>query len=54
MREGKLKRLELDIEMREKKERRRNVVVRGLEVGEGKKREVVERLLKEIHKLQGE
>lgn len=46
--EGKVKRLKLDIEMRERKEKRRNMVVRRLEVGEDRKREVVKRLLKKI------
>lgn len=34
--------------MRERKERRKNVVVRGLEVREGKRREAMEDLFKEI------
>lgn len=46
--EEKLKRLEKRMEVRERKERRRNVVVRELEVREGKRREAVERLFKEI------
>lgn len=46
--EEKLKRLEKGMEVRERKERRRNVVVRELEVREGKRREAVEGLFKEI------
>lgn len=46
--EEKLKRLEKEMEVRERKERRRNVVVRELEVREGKRREAVEGLFKEI------
>lgn len=46
--EEKLKRLEKGMEVRERKERRRNVVVRELKVREGKRREAVEGLFKEI------
>lgn len=46
--EEKLKRLEKGMEVREKKERRRNVVVRELEIREGKRREAEEGLFKEI------
>lgn len=46
--EEKLKRLEKGMEVRERKERRRNVVVRELEVREEKRREAVEGLFKEI------
>lgn len=46
--EEKLKRLEKGMEVRERKERRRNVVVRELEVREGKRREAVEGLFKKI------
>lgn len=46
--EEKLKRLEKRMEVRERKERRKNVVVRELEVREGKRREAVEGLFKEI------
>ena len=34
--------------MREREERKRNIVVRGLEVREGKRREEAEKLLKDI------
>lgn len=46
--EARVKKMEKEWEMRERKERRKNVVIKGLEVGEEKKREAVEKLLKDI------
>lgn len=46
--EIRLRKIEKEGEMRERKERRRNSIVKGLEVKEGKKREIVENLLGDI------
>ena len=46
--EERMRRIEKEWEMRERKERRRNVIIRGLEIKEGKKREAVKSLLNEI------
>jgi len=40
--------IERRMEMKERKERRKNLVIRGLEVKEGKRRKAVEDILKEI------
>lgn len=43
-----LKGLERRMELREREERRRNMVIRGMEGEDGRRREVVEGLFKEI------
>jgi len=46
--ERRMKEIERRMEMKEREERRKNLVIRGLEVREGKRREAAEELLKEI------
>lgn len=46
--EIRLRKIEREGEMKERKERRRNLIVRGVEVTEGKKREGIEKLLGDI------
>jgi len=43
--EKRIWRMERKLEMKEREERRRNIVIKGLEVKEGKRREVVEKVL---------
>jgi len=43
--EKRVKKMERKLEMKEREERRRNIVIRGLEVREGKRREAVEEVL---------
>jgi len=46
--EGILREIERRMEKKEREERRKNVIIRGLEVKEGKRKEAVEEILKEI------
>jgi len=46
--EGRLRKIERRMEKKEREERRKNVIIRGLEVKEGKRKEAVEKILKEI------
>lgn len=46
--DDKIKEIEWKLEKRERKERRRNIIIKGLEEREGKRMEVVERLLRDI------
>jgi len=44
----KIKRIEKSMESREKEKRRRNIIIKGMEVKEGKRREAVEEILEVI------
>lgn len=46
--DDKIKEIEWKLEKREREERRRNIIIKGLEEREGKRMEVVERLLRDI------
>lgn len=46
--EGKIKELEKGLERKERKEKRKNIVIKGIKVKEGKRREVVEEMMKDI------
>lgn len=46
--EDRLTEIEKRIEIKERKKRRRNIIIKGAEVKEGKKREAVEQILKII------
>lgn len=46
--EERLMQIERKIEMRERKEKRKNVIVRGVEVKNGRRREAVEEMSKKI------
>lgn len=49
MMEGKIKELgEKGLERKERKERRKNIVIKGIKVKEGKRREVVKEMMKDI------
>lgn len=44
---GKIKDIEWKMEIRERRERRRNIIVKGMEIKEGKSEEAIERILKD-------
>lgn len=46
--ENKVRGIERRMELNEKKERKRNIIIRGIEAGEGEERAAVEKLLKEV------
>lgn len=46
--DDKIKEIEWKLEKREREERRKNIIIKGLEEREGKRMEVVERLLRDI------
>lgn len=46
--EGKIKELEKGLERKERKEKRKNIVIKKIKVKEGKRREVVEEMMKDI------
>jgi len=46
--EGRVKRMEENLEGREREKRKRNIIIKGIEVREGKRREAVEEILEGI------
>lgn len=46
--ENRLLKIERKVEMREREERRRNIIIKRVEVKDGKKREAVEKVLKVV------
>lgn len=46
--EGKIKELDGRLERKEREKRRRNIVIKGIKITKGKRREVVEKMMKDI------